>query len=536
MVTMARKKRLASKGQRLRKPAGGRAASPQMHDLPELQRARRFWHEKQYDRALNAFDDAVRKHPRNLAALTDAARAFGARFELAKAESLLDRMIELAPRQSEVLFLAGQSYRMVHRPEKAVAVLRRAVAGGDHVPDAYLELAVLCERRNELEESQNTIDALLRLEPNYAEARLVKAALQARRAQYEQADALLESVVKNMDVHWLSRARAWSQRGQLLDKQERYDDAMAAVLQAKRILTGHNEQLSDTVDDERRHHEHLLAEVTADHLHQWREQVASFEPKRVALLTGSPRSGTTLLEKVLDSHPDVISSDEREAFPRFVLPMMYQDSGMQGDILSTSWLSDIPNDRLLSHRHRYLNFMESALGERIGERMHVDKNPSLPPSLPNVLRLFPECRVIVALRDPRDVILSCFMTHMPVNRATVSYFTLAGAAKRYAYEMNAWLKMRSIMDSTWIESRYEDMVQNQPTEAKRVIQSLGLPWNDAVLGYREHLKTRQTDSPTYADVAKPLYTSSIGRWKNYEKYFGEVLDTLEPFIKEFGYD
>src|SRR5882672_123300 len=97
-------------------------------DVPELQQARAFWQTNRFDEALALFEKAVRKYPQNLVALVDASRAFGARFEITRAEELLDRLTKVAAGNSEVLHLAGQSYRMIFRPEKAAECFERVLA------------------------------------------------------------------------------------------------------------------------------------------------------------------------------------------------------------------------------------------------------------------------------------------------------------------------------------------------------------------------------------------------------------------------
>jgi hypothetical protein len=101
--------------------------------------------------------------------------------------------------------------------------------------------------------------------------------------------------------------------------------------------------------------------------------------------------------------------------------------------------------------------------------------------------------------------------------------------------MGAWLKLRELVCAPWLEVRYESCVKDLEQEARRTLEFLGLPWNPQVLEYRERLKTKAVASPTYEAVSRPLYTSAIGRWKNYQKYLEPCLETLAPFIKEFGY-
>lgn len=274
--------------------------------------------------------------------------------------------------------------------------------------------------------------------------------------------------------------------------------------------------------------------LTGGHFERWAAQAHSFPPCRQAVLASFPRSGTTLIEQVLDSHPQLVSSDEREAFGRDIFPALWRSSSTP--LPTAAALDAIPVERLLAQRQRYLTYMAAALDAPIGDRMHLDKNPTLTPLLPGMLRLFPETRLLIALRDPRDVVISCFMQYLPLNPNSVCYLTLERTARRYAFDLGLWLRFREQIRSPWLDVRYEDCVANLERETRRALDFLQLPWDPQVLTYRERLKTKAVASPTYEAVSKPLYTSAIGRWKNYRKYLEPCLAVLEPFVRAFGYE
>jgi hypothetical protein len=254
----------------------------------------------------------------------------------------------------------------------------------------------------------------------------------------------------------------------------------------------------------------------------------------MALLASFPRSGTTLIEQVLDSHSELVSSDEREAFARDIFPAMWKTASTPLPTIEA--LDNIPAERLALQRERYLRYMSAALNEPINNRVHLDKNPTLTLLLPGMLRLFPETKCLIALRDPRDVIISCFMQYLPLNTNSVCFLTLERTARRYARDMGVWRDLREKLPSTsWLEVRYEDTVMSLEREARRALEFLNLHWEDTVLNYRERLKEKTVSSPTYEAVSKPLYTQAIGRWKNYQKYLEPCLDTLRPSIEAFGY-
>src|SRR6185295_9521838 len=127
---------------------------------------------------------------------------------------------------------------------------------------------------------------------------------------------------------------------------------------------------------------------------------------------------------------------------------------------------------------------------------------------------FPEFKTLVALRDPRDVVLSCFMLYLPLIPLSVNFLTLERTARRYALDMSAWLKLRPLFPRPWLEVRYEDLVANLPAQAQRVLTFLGLSWDPAVLAFQERAQAKAVLSPTYAAVTQPVHTRAVGRWRH----------------------
>jgi tetratricopeptide (TPR) repeat protein len=503
-------------------------------DVPELQQARALWQLNRFGEALVLFEKAVRKYPQNLVGLVDASRAFGARFEVARAEAIIDRLAKLGAHNPELLHLAGQSYRMIFRPEKAIQSFERVLAMTKQIPDAQLELAVLYERRHRVAEAQALIEDCLRADPGYFEAALFKGRLLRRLKDATGAETLFRTLALNEQAHALVRAQAWTELANMFDQSGDYEGAMQSMLKCKALLMPDEARLLRESEAMQRHLHTLTQSLTREHFRKWTEAGKGFALRKMAVLASFPRSGTTLLEQVLDSHPDIVSSDEREAFGRDIFPAMWRTA--KTPVPTIEALDAIPAERLAAQRERYLAYMAAALNEPIGERLHLDKNPTLTLLIPGMLRLFPETRLLIALRDPRDVIVSCFMQYLPMNANSVCFLTLERAARRYANDMGAWLKLRELVCAPWLEVRYENCVKDLEQEARRTLDFLGLPWNQQVLEYRERLKTKAVASPTYEAVSRPLYTSAIGRWKNYQKYLEPCTETLAPFIKEFGYE
>jgi tetratricopeptide (TPR) repeat protein len=441
--------------------------------------------------------------------------------------------MKLGARRPDVLHLAAQSYRMIFRPKKAMDCFRRVLAMTKEIPDAYLELAILYERRHRVEEARALIEDCLRAEPDYLEAQLFKARLLRRMREDAAADALLRKLAANEHAHPMVRAQAWAEIAQRHDRQEEYDSAMAAMLKCKELLLPRESALREESGRVLRLLCGLTDSLTRDHFQRWTETGRTTPARKIAVLASFPRSGTTLLEQVLDSHSGLVSSDEREAFARDIFPAMWLTSSTPTPTAAA--LDAIPAARWLALRERYLDYMTAALDQPIGERVHLDKNPTLTLVLPGFLRLFPETRLLIALRDPRDVVISCFMQYLPLNPNSVCFLTLERTAQRYATDMAVWRRLRDTIASPWLQVRYEDTVADLEKEARRALEFLGLPWETQVLNYRERLQNKAVGSPTYEAVSQPLYTRAIGRWKNYRKFLEPCLPILQPSMDAFGY-
>jgi hypothetical protein len=88
----------------------------------------------------------------------------------------------------------------------------------------------------------------------------------------------------------------------------------------------------------------------------------------------------------------------------------------------------------------------------------------------------------------------------------------------------------------YLQIRYEDMVEDLESVSRKTLDFLGVPWDVGVLKFDEHARHKQVRSPTYADVAKPVFKTAVGRWRNYQKHLEPFLEKLEPFVKAFGYE
>ena len=117
----------------------------------------------------------------------------------------------------------------------------------------------------------------------------------------------------------------------------------------------------------------------------------------------------------------------------------------------------------------------------------------------------------------------------------VNFLSIEQSAKFYAAAMELLEQYQSVLGLKFHIVRYEDMVTDLETEARKLIAFIGEKWDDTVLRYFEHARKRNVSTPSYSAIASPIYSRSIGRWKNYTNQMQPVFSTLAPYIKKFGY-
>jgi tetratricopeptide (TPR) repeat protein len=493
------------------------------------------WQRQDFSEYFKIMEQAARQDPANAEILLDMGAAYGMRYDYASAERCFEKAVRVARRKSEVGVMAGVQCRGFNNYAMSRNYLESAAKEADASPDTLVKLAEIYERFRMMDEAKELVEKALGMNPKCALAVLVQARLSRLGGKPEEAELGLRPLLSLSDREtWSTRIRGWYELGTILDAQGRYGEAMKAFLEAKAmILPNAGNYIS------RQKLVQSRLKITAEKLNprmvsRWKEQAGILEsPRRIALLCGHPRSGTTLLEQVLDSHPDCISAEETTVFQRESFGTLLR--GAPRDRLMLDLLEGVSTETLRQARKNYAEYMGKFLGEPIGERILIDKNPSLTGLVPAFTRVFPEARLLVALRDPRDVCLSCFMQPLPLGQGSSTFLTLEGTTHEYAAVMGLWRAAAPCLGNSLMEIRYEELVDDLENVARRALEFLGVAWDETVLRFNEHAQKKLVRSPTYAAVVKPISRSAVGRWRNYEKHLEPWLGTLAPFVEGFGY-
>jgi Flp pilus assembly protein TadD len=379
--------------------------------------------------------------------------------ELGLAAEALARAETLATADVSLLVLLGQQYHRLRRLDRARACFERAAAVDPSSVHARLSLAAWYERERRLEEAWSCVEACLAQHPHNAQVLCVRALLLHRQGKNAEAEALLRDLIRRDSPDPNVRYSSRQLLGVVLDELGQYAEAMRwlgeAKAQARRMAdTARMERDYDEADRRRRV---LLASLTPAMIQRWgREAPGMPGGCQLTLLGGHPRSGTTLLEQILGAHPGILAFDEPEGF---VQEVWNQLAPMPpAPALTAKALDGLDAGRVAELRRRYFkSLLREAPGEPAGQIL-LDKNPSPTTALHLWLRVFPELKVIIALRDPRDVVVSSFFQNLMLTPTNANFLSLERTATHYANLMDVWLRLRELGGFDWIETRYEDTV------------------------------------------------------------------------------
>jgi tetratricopeptide (TPR) repeat protein len=243
-----------------------------------------------------------------------------------------------------------------------------------------------------------------------------------------------------------------------------------------------------------------------------------------------PRSGTTLLELTLDAHPLLASMDEQP----------FVQNALE-DILALSvkypeQLGQLTAPQLDELRRRYFERVAKKVRLEPGQRL-VDKNPLNILRLPVIRRIFPNSPILLAVRHPFDVILSCWMQHFRAPDFAMLCADMPSLTLGYRKTFDFWYEQVNLLSPLVLEVKYEDLVADFAPQVRRIAEFLQLPWNDAMLTPADRARDKgYISTPSYSQVVQPVNQKAVGRWQAYRPYLEPALPVLRPYLERWGYD
>lgn len=474
--------------------------------------------------------NAIRLAPRDPAAhsimglmLTETNRALAGEYHFRKA-------IELAGENTRIATNLANCLKTQGKLDESEAWFSKAVALGPRNLGALLGWSRLEEARRNIPKAWELLKKAEDVAPNVPDISLTRAVLYGREKKTEDAIAELTRSQNEGKTQPMTAA-ALFERGRLCDKMDRFDEAWADFTEANRQC--------------REVQGRVYAEAFAANLVE--RLKGFFTRSRMTILpraarqdgrpqpifiVGYPRSGTTMVEQTLTAHPLVSAGDElvfindlTRVGPRWLgSPQQYPEA------LADLWMGD--NLLVLDQfRDYYLDRAEQLEIWEEGARFFTDKMPLNETHLGLIQLVFPHAPIIHVRRHPLDILISNysnFLTH-GFNQA----FDAVTIAKHYALIDGLVTHYREQLDLRYLELRYEDLVKDQETHVRKMLEFCGLEFDSKVLSFHENQRYARTAS--YAQVTEKLYDSSVFRYRHYRKHLDQAAEILKPVIERLGY-
>ncbi|HEX3675406.1 MAG TPA: sulfotransferase [Rhizomicrobium sp.] len=452
-----------------------------------------------------------------------------------EAMPILEGSVALAPDYAVAQFSLGWALETTGELIAARGRYERAAALDPAFAEPLGRLSSLAYRRADWDEARRTADAALALHPDNYLALTTHASVAVADGDLAGAETIVRRLIAMTPPGPLDAALARGVLGDLRHAEGRYAQAFAAYTAGNRemmkLYAPHFDMPGKTVTDYCGWLAQYFASASPA---QWSaaRQTAPADPRDGAtghvFLVGFPRSGTTLLENVLASHPGIATLEERD---------MLGDATREflADAAGRDRLAGLDDATIADWRARYWARVREH-GAEVAGKVFVDKYPLTMMKLPLVAKLFPGARILFALRDPRDVILSCYRRSFGMNASMFEFLDLARAAKFYAAAMGLAAIYRTRLDLPWHDLRHEALIANFEGEVRKLCDFLGVAWSPEMHDFAIHAKSRTIRTPSSIQVVKGLNREGMAQWRHYETELAPVMDVLVPCVKAFGYE
>jgi len=449
------------------------------------------------EEALACFDSALAQAPELTAALLNLARLHHAQGRLEAAADGYRRALATEPGLVEAEAGLGRVLRALGRGAEAEPHLRRALALKPGLATAQADLGQVLDELGRHEEAAAAFEAAIRARPDFTRAYL--GLVRCKRFSADDGELLerVEGFVRGAQLAEDDAINLHYALGKIRDDLGEYDRAWRHYAEANRL-----QHLSMSYDgaEHARLIDRLIQSFTPEFIARGR--AAGSDSEVPVFIVGMARSGTTLVEQILSSHPEVEAGGE--------LRVMHQE------IMELDRRRYAP-EAMRAAAERYLAQLRA---DAPGARRVTDKWPYNHLHLGVIHLLFPRARILHCVRDPVDTCLSIhFQRFTESHPYACDLEDLAFFYRQYRRLMDHW--RRVLPPETLLEVRYEELVADPERVSREMVQFCGLDWDAACLQF--HSKAGAVRTPSSWQVRQPIYTRSVQRWRNYEPYIGPLL-------------
>jgi len=397
--------------------------------------------------------------------------------------------------------------RQLGRPEEALVQLEEAIDLKPDDVDAHISLALTFRQLGQTEHAIERLERFLSVRPTCGSAYYHISMMDPR----EELIPAVKKIVSDPELPTGDAINCHFALGNCFDRSKSFDRAFSHYLKAntlERKTFAYDPRENIQVFDR-------LIEVYSERFFQDKHQFGSSSQLPV-FIVGLPRSGTTLVEQIVSTHPEVHGAGEIEAFSGVNLSIAQQFDDADPP---PECMSNIDGTMAEKYSARYLQELElhCPTAARI-----TDKLPGNFVRIGLIKTLFPDARIVHCQRNPLDNCISLFFHHFTALRCSFELTELGQYYLDYQRLMSHW---QDLFAGGIFDLKYEELVTDQERVSKQLIDYLDLEWDERCLDF--HKNERVVMSPSNIQVRRPMYENSIDRWKPYEKHLGPLIEVLQ---------
>jgi len=461
------------------------------------------------DEAVASYNVGLNISPKNDIIYNNLGTVYKAKNNFLKAEDYYKKAIQLNKQFYEAHNNLGNLYIEINNHNDAINSFKNSIKIKPNFHIAYYNLAVLYKSIGRFKEAIEAINKVIEIFPKFYEAYRILSQIVKYKTQDDSINNMI-NLYDQIDTTTLGKISLGFAIGKAFDDLKKYKEAFF-YYEKSNILRRNNIKFNfKKEENEFKKIKSYFNVIKKDNL----KLIKSESPLPI-FIVGMPRSGTTLVEQIISSHPDVYGGGELDAFNKLIKKYFYKNN-----IFTESRSSNEFNKILKKIRTEYIYEVKETSGSY---RFITDKLPINFKWVGFIKLIFPESKIIHCTRDPRDTCLSIFK----------NYFT--STELNYAYNLDEMIKFYNIYNNlmdfwkskstkNYSEVHYEELVRNTKSQIKKIIENCDLDWNNSCLKFYNNDRPVKTASDT--QVRNKIYSNSLNSWKNYEKYVSKDFTKL----------
>lgn len=462
------------------------------------------------EEALACFQRVLTLDPRDQAALGNAGACLQRQQDWEGALPYVKKLLALNPASVDAINKVGALLLKMGLIDKAVGRFRYALTLDPESADTHLHLALALHEAGEMAAARDAVADALRLRPDFPKAALLRANLKKHAPEETRERESLTTLLERPDRSGEEQSQLHFALGKINDDQGRYEVAFHHYSEGNRLVRA---DLGFDHDTRHRQMERIRALFTPEFLRD-RAELGS-DAARPVFVVGMPRSGTTLVHQILASHSRAAGAGELYDLPQLATALAKE--GGAGRRFPDG-VADLDRTRAGAMAASYLKRLEAVSPDA---EVVIDKLPDNHRQLGLIGLLFPRARIIHCRRNPLDIALSIFFLNFEDLSFSFSLEDIAAEYRDYAALMAHW---ETVFPGRIHHLDYEALIGDQERESRRLLDFLGLEWEEACLSFQRARTSVATASAW--QVRQPLYSRSVERWRNYEPYFGALREML----------